>query len=117
MKQIQCIADIEELKARSNLPLPYLKAIESQFLEWFEAEGAGESITSFRLPNESCIYHVEGEEDTDFIFSISGLEFVEKEEAEGWTYFRIGLMNDHQMNLIYILQDTFDQKIEDWLEG
>jgi hypothetical protein len=50
MKMIQCIADIEELKERGNLPLAYLKAIEQQFLEWYEAEGEGESLTSFRLP-------------------------------------------------------------------
>ncbi|URM33403.1 hypothetical protein LLY41_02660 [Cytobacillus firmus] len=78
MKMIQCIADIEELKARNTIPLPYLQMIESEFLNWYEAEGFDESLISFRLGNHSCIYHLENKEDTSFINNkIHQIEYIE----------------------------------------
>lgn len=47
MKRIQCLADLEELKAKGTIPLAYLNIIEKQFFDWFEAEGTGEPIKDF----------------------------------------------------------------------
>ncbi|WP_108672461.1 hypothetical protein [Peribacillus acanthi] len=117
MKLIQHLSDIEELKARGSIPIEYLKQIETEFLNWYEAEGMRESLTEFRLPTESCMYHLEEKEDTRFITSqMLNIEYVEKEELNDCTYFRIGLMNDHQMNILFFLEGTIDQQFEKWLQ-
>lgn len=117
MKKIQTIADIEELKARNTLPLAYIQVIEMQFVEWYEAEGEGKPYATFQLPNHTCIYHLEDETDTGIIMDqIINVEFVDIEEGEGWKCFRVGLMQDHQMIIIYFLEGTLPRKIEKWLE-
>ncbi|MBG9550261.1 hypothetical protein [Cytobacillus firmus] len=117
MKIIQCIADIEELKSRSTIPLPYLNIIETEFFEWFEAEGNGEPIIAFRLPTHSCIYHLEDEQDTSFIANqILKIEFVEYETAADRKYFRLGLMNEHEMSLVFFLEGTIEQRMEECLK-
>lgn len=117
MKIIQTLSDIEELKARGNVDLNYLKIIEEEFINWFEAEGNGESLTSFRLQNDSCMYHLEEKEDASFISSqMLSIEFIEKESIEDCGYFRVGIMNDHQMSLIYFLEGTFDSYFEQSLQ-
>ncbi|MFD2443706.1 hypothetical protein ACFSO7_06875 [Bacillus sp. CGMCC 1.16607] len=117
MRIIQTIADIEELKARTFFPLPFLRAIETQFLEWYEAEGNEEPNLSFRLPYESCIKVAEEEQDVHELFTKWNIEFVEKEASGGCEYYRIGIMNDHQMSLVYLLQDHFGGNIESIMEG
>jgi hypothetical protein len=90
--------------------------IESQFLEWYEAENNGESVTTFRLESHSCLYHLESKKDTSFISDqLLHIEFVEYETIEENRYFRIGLMKDHEMSLVYFLKGTIEQKIEGWL--
>jgi hypothetical protein len=117
MKRLQTIADIEELKTRGNIATSFLNVIESEFMDWFEAEGTGESLTSFRLPNHSCMYLLEDDKDTNLIVEqIVNIEFIEKEVTNDCSYFRIGLMNDHQMNLIFFLEGTLDSKYEQWLQ-
>src|SRR5690625_1869975 len=98
MKRIQTMLDIEELKSRGNLPSGYVSIIEAQFIEWFEADGEDEPLDTFELPNHACIYHLEDETDMELIMDqIVDVEFVETEEVEGSEYFRVGLMQDHQM--------------------
>ncbi|PKG24282.1 hypothetical protein [Niallia nealsonii] len=117
MKIIKTLSDIEELKARGNIDFNYLKALEEEFINWFEAEGNGELLKSFRLPNWSCIYHLEEKDDANFIASqMLHLEYVEKESKDNCMYFRIGIMNDHQMILLYFLEGTFDSHFEQWLQ-
>jgi hypothetical protein len=118
MKIIQTIADIEELKARSTIPFIYLKEIEAQFLEWYEAEGEDDELVKFRLPFPSCIYHLEDQEDASFIADhILEIEYIEKEETEECGYFRIGLMKGHQMSLVYFLEGTLGERFEQWLQN
>lgn len=117
MKTIKTMADLESLRRMGRIPLEYVNAIESEFLNWFEAEGAGESIMAFEMPQHACMYHLEDKNDTPFLSNqILNIEYVEKEELKDCTYFRIGIMNDHQMNLVYFLEGTLDQKFEKWLE-
>lgn len=115
---IQTLSDIEELKARNILPLSYLQVIEKEFHERYEAESTSETITAFRLPHESCIYHLEQEEDEDFLLRhLKDFEYVETERLDGFMYFRIGVMNGHEMNLIYFLEDTLNSELEQWLSN
>jgi hypothetical protein len=117
LKIIQTLSDIEELKARGNVNLNYLRVIEEEFINWFKAEGNAESLTSFRLPNEACIYHLEEKEDASFISSqMLSIEYIEKETSEDCVYYRIGIMNDHQMSLLYFLEGTFGLSFEQWLQ-
>ncbi|MFD1734995.1 hypothetical protein ACFSCX_00315 [Bacillus salitolerans] len=117
MKMIQHISDIEELKARSSVPIEYIKEIESEFLSWYEAEETGETLIEFRLPTESCMYHLEGKEDAQFIVKqMLHVEYIEKEELVDCSYFRIGIMNDHQMNVLFFVEGTIDKRFEQWLQ-
>ena len=116
MQMIQALADIEALKVFSTLPLPYIGMIEEQFLDWYKMRNDGELVTAFRLSSESCLLHLEDESDTDILLNhLMKVEFVEYKAVEDLRYYRIGLMNHHQMNLIYFLENTLDPKIEQWL--
>lgn len=118
MKIIQSIADIEKLKERSALPTKYIKIIEDQFLEWYESENEGEPLVSFRLPNHTCMYHLENENDGEFIYKqLIHLEFVDVEENEEVKYLRMGIMDDHQMHLVYVLEGTLEPSFEEWLKN
>lgn len=48
---------------------------------------------------------------------LNALEFVDVEKEDGQKYFRIGLMQDHQMSIIYFLEGTLPRKTERWLES
>lgn len=117
MKIIRTIADIAELIEKGNIPLSYLSDLKSEFLILYESEGTGESLESFKLSNQACMYHLENEEDTRFLQErILEIEFVDKEKTNECTYFRVGLMNDHQINLVYFLGGTLENKFEAWLK-
>ncbi|MFD2679255.1 hypothetical protein [Bacillus seohaeanensis] len=117
MKRIQTIADIEALKIQSNIAKSFLNVVELEFMNWFEAEGTEESLTSFRLPNHACIYYLEGERDTSFIANQSlFIEYVEKEVTDDCTYFRIGIMNDHEMSVIFFVEGMLDEQFEQSLQ-
>lgn len=117
MITIRTIADLERLKEMGGIPLEYLSIIESEFLDWFEAEGTGESLDMFEIPHHACMFHLEDNNDTAFLSNqIINIEYVEKEEFKDCHYFRIGLMNDHQMNLVYFLEGTLDKGFEEWLK-
>lgn len=116
MKRIQTMADVHALKAEEHLPSFYVEEIKNQFLTWYEAENEGESVDNFSLLNHSCIYHFDEEKDMQFIIDcIANVEYVEVENIEGQKYFRIGLMQDHQMSIIYFLEGTLPRRIEMWL--
>ena len=117
MIRIRRISEIERLKELGRIPLEYVKAIESEFVTWFEAEGTGESLIEVEMPQHACMYHLEDKNDITFLSNqILNIEFVEKEELPDCVYFRIGIMNDHQMNLVYFLEGTLEQRFERWLE-
>lgn len=112
MKRIQTYADIEELKHMENLPAFYIEEIKQQFVRMFEAEEEGQTLQTFSLPTYACIYHLNEDDDIHWLFDlIWQIEFIEVEKE----YFRIGIMQDHQMNIVYFLKGTFSEKIESWL--
>jgi hypothetical protein len=117
MKRIQTIADVEVLKGNINIPKDYLEIIETEFMNWFEAEGIDESLKSFQLPNHSCIYHLEDKQDTSFITNqILFMEYAEKETVKDCTYYRIGIMSDHQMIVAFFIKGTLDEQFEKYLD-
>lgn len=112
MKRIQTYADIEMLEQEEKLPVFYIDEIKRQLLGIYEAEGENESLTTYSLPNYACIYHLNKSDDKQWLFEkIQQFEFVEVEKG----YYRIGIMEDHQMSLVYFLKGTFSEKIETWL--
>lgn len=116
MKRIQTMADVHALIADEQLPSFYVREIKDQFIMWHEAESEGESIDSFCLSNHSCIYHLDKEEDMHLIIdNFIDVEYVETEKIEKQMYFRIGLMQDHQMSIIYFLAGTLPRRVELWL--
>uniref|UniRef100_C5D8C8 Uncharacterized protein n=3 Tax=Geobacillus TaxID=129337 RepID=C5D8C8_GEOSW len=59
MKVIQCLTDIEMLKATGHLPLPLIQVIEEQFILFYESVGTEEAITQFRLSTHEAILVLE----------------------------------------------------------
>lgn len=111
MKRIQTFGDIEALK-QENLPSSYIKEIKQQFQSMFKADGEGESLHTFSLPIHACIYHLNESNDIEWLLDLmEQVEFIEVEKE----YFRIGLMEDHQMNILYFLIGTFSEEMERWL--
>lgn len=118
LKIIQSIADIEELKARNNLPLAYIRIIETQFIDWYEAEGSREGIRNFRLPGGSCIIHLENDQDSNMVLDQwMNIEFVEHENINQCQFFRVGVMSDHQMHLLFFLEGTIHPLLEKRLKN
>lgn len=118
MKVIRTMADVHALKADEHLPSFYAEEVEHQFLMWYIDENEGESLDEFSLPSHSCIYHFDKEKDMQMLIdNIDALEYVDVEKIEGKKYFRIGLMQDHQMSIIYLLEGTMPRKTERWLES
>lgn len=77
----------------------------------------GEEIEAFSLPSWACIYHFNDVEDARILeSSVNDIEYVETERIDGMKYFRIGIMQDHQLSIIYFLEDTLPYKTEKWLE-
>lgn len=117
MKIIQTMADVLALKADERLPSFYVGEVEHQFLMWYIDQNEGESFDEFILSSHSCIYHFDKEEDMQMLIdNIDALEYVDIEKVDGKKYYRIGLMHDHQMSIIYLLEGTLPQKTERWLE-
>src|SRR5699024_2411385 len=118
MIKIQMMADVHALEADEHLTSFYVEEVKNQFLIWYEAENEGESLDEFSLQPYSCIYHFDKEEDMQMLIDyMNALEFVDVERADGKKYFRIGLMQDHQMSIIYFLEGTLPRKTEHWLES
>lgn len=47
---------------------------------------------------------------------VNDIEYVDIERMGGVKYFRIGIMQDHQMSIIYFLEGTLPYRTEKWLE-
>lgn len=117
MIKIQTMADVHALVVDEHLPSFYIEEIKNQFVIWYEAENDGEALHDFSLPAHSCIYHFDRKEDMQMLIEdLNAMEYVDVEEIDGQKYFRIGLMQDHQMSIIYFLKGTLPRKTEQWLE-
>lgn len=118
MKVIQSWADVQSLTEDEHLPSFYVEEIEKQFLLWYESENNGESIQDFFLPRESCIYHFNHVKDIEVLQKyVNNIEYIEAKTIKDEKYFRIGIMEDHQMSLIYFVEGTLPYKTEKWLEN
>lgn len=116
MKIIRTMADIQALKTNEHLPSFYVEAIQRQFLLWYEAEEHGETLDSFCLPLHSCIYHLETDEDSFIILdNLMHVEYIDVEETDEGDYFRMGMMQEHEMSVVYFLAGTFSKRMEWWL--
>jgi hypothetical protein len=116
--KIQTKADVHALEADGHLPSFYVEEVKNQFLIWYEAENGGETLDEFILPPYSCIYHFDKEEDIQMLIDyMNVIEYVDVEKTNGQKFFRIGLMQDHQMSIIYFLEGTLPRKAERWLES
>ena len=118
MKVIQTRADVQSLENDEHLPSFYVEEINNQFLWSYEAENDGEEIDAFTLPPQACIYHFNHENDRQMLEKlVNNIEYVDTEVVDGTKYFRIGIMQDHQMSVIYFLEGTLPYKTEKWLEN
>lgn len=118
MKVIRTKADVLALKADEHLPSFYVDEIYQQFIGSYEAENEGESLGEFSLSPHACIYHFDKEKDMKMLVdNVGALEYVDVDKVEGIKYFRIGLMQDHQMSIIFLLEGTLPRKTEQWLEN
>lgn len=116
MKRIQTMADVQVLKKEEHLPSYYKREIKDQFLLYYDFEGEGEAMESFRLPVHACIYHLEDEEDGKIILDqLLNIEFVDIEGSADRRYFRIGIMHDHQMSTLYCLEGVLSYELEKYL--
>jgi hypothetical protein len=117
MRIIQSLADIEMVKASSNLPLAYVRVIEEYFTLFFDSAGHEESIIQFRLPVHEAILILESNQDvTSMMQYIMDIEFIDFESVGEIEYYRIGKRNDHEIQLCFALRGSFSQQIEQWLE-
>ncbi len=116
MKIIQCIADIEALKAYGKLPIKVIKEIEKDFLDIFEAESNDEYLLEFRLPPWQALFVLEKRDGVlAKLEQTLELEYVERVEAGEIAYYRCAIRNDHEFQLYYSVVGSHDQEVEEWL--
>ena len=84
MRIIQCFTDIEYLRATHNLPLPFIKDIEQDFLGIYEAENHDNIyLLNYRLPLVQSLFVLEkGDDVIGRLNDPFALEFVEKVEID-----------------------------------
>lgn len=118
MRVIQTLADVQALENDEHLPSFYIEEIKSQFLLWYESENDGEEIHEFTLPLHTGIYHLNHREDADMIEEhVNDIEFIDIGQMGEMKYFRIGIMRDHQMSVIYVLKGKLPYETESWLDS
>lgn len=115
---IRTMADVQSLKDDGRLPSFYIEEIYNQFLGTYEAVAESEDIDDFSLAPYACIYHFNEESDLEMLVKLTkNIEYVDTEVIDGTKFFRIGIMQDHEMSVIYFLENTLPYKTENWLEN
>lgn len=115
---IQSLADLEMLKILYNLPFEYSKVIEQHFIKRFKVEGKGKSLLGFRLPDESCIYHLTKEDDEHVLLQhINNFQYVIVNRLGDKNYFEIKEVVNDAVNIYLFLEGTFDPRTEQWLSN
>src|SRR5690625_6040892 len=99
MKVIQTLADVQSLKNDERLPSFYVEEISNQFLWTYEAVAEGEAIDNFLLAPQACLYHFSEASDWRKIEEmLRDIEYIDTEVVEGKKYFRIGIMQEHEVS-------------------
>ncbi|GGJ76720.1 hypothetical protein GGR02_002886 [Anoxybacillus voinovskiensis] len=116
MKVIQCVNDIEALKAYRRAPQPLIQAIEQDFIDLYEASGKETSLLAFFLPYDQALILLEKEDDVmaqvDDPFT---LEYVERHHHGDMAFYRIAKRWGHEFQLFYTLVGIHDESTEQWL--
>ena len=116
MKIIQCLADIEAMKALGEVPIALLKEIEQDFLKIYQMENSEQEVLQFRLPMRQTLFVLEvGDDVLAKLDQPIELEYVERLEAGRIAYYRCAIRNDHEFQLYYSVVGTHDQEVEEWL--
>lgn len=115
MKIIQCLSDIELLKA--DLLLPLRAAMEKDFLGLYESLNDDNTyLLNFRLPLVQALFVLEKGDDVIGLFNDPfALEFVEKMTIDEIDYYRCGLRKGPFIQLYYSLVNSHNAEIEEWL--
>lgn len=118
MKIIQCLSDIEYLRAEKLLPIAFIKEITQDFLGIYDAEKQDDIyLLNYRLPLMQALYVLEkGDNVVGKLNDPFSLEYVEKNEVERIVYYRCALRKGEDFQIYYSLLNTHDKKIEDWLQ-
>lgn len=116
MKVIQCLNDIEALKAYRRAPKPLIQAIEHDFLHLYEAKGEETSLHAFFLPYDQALILLEKDDDVmaqvDDPFT---LEYVEKHHHGRMVFYRIAKRIGNEFQLFYAPMGIYDEMTEQWL--
>lgn len=116
MKIIQCLADIEALRAIGKISIKLIKEVEKDLLDIFEAESNDEYLLEFRLPQWQALFVLEkGDDVLAKLDQPLELEYVERVEAAEVAYYRCAIRHEHEFQMFYSVIGTHDQEVEDWL--
>lgn len=84
----------------------------------FKVEGNGNSVLTFRLPDEACIYHLtDKEEEHELLQHINDFQYVKVKMVDDVTYFEIKVESDGDINIYLFVEGTLDDWTEQWLRN
>ncbi|MED5053039.1 hypothetical protein P9850_14650 [Anoxybacillus rupiensis] len=116
MKVIQCINDIEALKAFGQIPKPLIQVIEHDFLQLYKAEDRETELFQFYLPYQQTLILLEAGDDVIKLLDDSfTLEYVERHQQGLIEFYRIAKRFGHEFRLFYTLIGIHDEDTEQWL--
>ncbi|MCL6585002.1 MAG: hypothetical protein K6T72_00530 [Anoxybacillus sp.] len=116
MKVIQCINDIEALKAFGQIPKPLIQVIEHDFLQLYKAEDRETELFQFYLPYQQTLILLEAGDDVIKLLDDSfTLEYVERHQQGLIEFYRIVKRFGHESQLFYTLIGIHDEDTEQWL--
>ncbi|RHW39966.1 hypothetical protein D1B33_03725 [Lysinibacillus yapensis] len=102
MRIIQCLADIEYLRAEKTLPMALIKEIEQDCLGIYDAENYDDIyLLNFRLPLVQALFVFEkGDDVVGRLNNVFELENIEKYRIEEIDYYRCRLRKGELSNSI-----------------
>ncbi|MDE8565257.1 hypothetical protein PNH38_15470 [Anoxybacillus rupiensis] len=116
MKVIQCINDIEALKAFGQIPKPLIQVIEHDFLQLYKAEDRETELFQFYLPYQQTLILLEaGDAVIKLLDDSFTLEYVERHQQGLIEFYRIAKRFGHEFQLFYTLIGIHDEDTEQWL--
>ncbi|ARD48837.1 hypothetical protein [Sporosarcina sp. P33] len=116
MKIIQHLSDIEYLKSDNELPLPFIKEIEQDFLNAYEAVNHEDIyLLNFYLPLGKALFVFEkGDDVLAKLNDPFALEYVEAIKLDAVKFYRCALRGE-SLQLYYSPLNTHDRETEEWL--
>jgi hypothetical protein len=113
---IKSIHDLEFYRVTRNPSTTFFEYLEELFCLLYEASNDERTILQFRLQSKEAIVILEkGDDVRKELGNLTDVEYIEKEDIQGDSFYRIGVRFGDHIRLYYSRVGTHDNNTEKWL--